>query len=284
MTGLHTLVDGLAFGEGPRWHDGRLYISDIHDHQVLAVDAGGETTVVARHDGPLSGLGWLPDGTLLVVAMEGDVLRLDGGALAVHADVRPLADHGINDMIVHPEGWAYVGQFGYDRESRARVRPSPLVRVDPDGSVHRAAEDLLVANGMALTADGATLIVAESAGMRLSAFTVGDGGRLGDRRVWAELPAGHAPDGMCTDAEGAAWVACVTTDWCLRVAEGGEVLDRIRVEEEGRHPVACVLGGPGRRTLYLLTATTYGEAEPSLQARAGRIEQVRVDVPGAGRP
>jgi sugar lactone lactonase YvrE len=137
---------------------------------------------------------------------------------------------------------------------------------------------------MALTPDGATLIVAESAGMRLSAFTVGDGGELGDRRVFAELPPGHAPDGMCLDAEGAAWVACVTTDWCLRVAEGGEVLDRIRVDEDGRHPVACVLGGPDRRTLHLLTATTYGEAEPSLQARAGRIEQVRVDVPGAGRP
>jgi sugar lactone lactonase YvrE len=278
------LVDGLAFGEGPRWHDGRLYISDIHDHQVLAVGADGDTTVVARHDGPLSGLGWLPDGTLLVVAMDGDVLRLQGDRLVVHADVRHLAPHGINDMIVHPEGWAYVGQFGYDRESGARVAPSPLVRVDPDGSVHRAAEDLLVANGMALTADGATLIVAESAGMRLSAFTVGAGGELGDRRVWAELPPGHAPDGMCIDAEGAAWVACVTTDWCLRVAEGGEVLDRIRVDEEGRHPVACVLGGPDRRTLYLLTATTYGEAEPSLRARAGRIEQVRVDVPGAGRP
>jgi sugar lactone lactonase YvrE len=280
------LVDGLAFGEGPRWHDGRLYISDIHDHQVLVVAPDGGTTVVARHDGPLSGLGWLPDGTLLVVAMAGDVLRLDGRGdrLVVHADVRPLAPHGINDMIVHPAGWAYVGQFGYDRESGARVAPSPLIRVDPDGSVHRAAEDLLVANGMALTADGATLIVAESAGMRLSAFTVGEGGRLSDRRVWAELPSGHAPDGMCIDSGGAAWVACVTTDWCLRVAEGGEVLDRVRVDEEGRHPVACVLGGPDRRTLYLLTATTYGEAEPSRQARAGRIEHVRVDVPGAGRP
>ena len=290
MTELHVLVDGLAFGEGPRWHDGRLYISDIHDHQVLAIDADGTTTVVARHDGPLSGLGWLPDGTLLVVAMEGQVMRLDkrdggpGGELAVHADVRHLAAHGINDMIVHPEGWAYVGQFGYDREAGAKVAPSPLIRVDPDGSVHRAAEDLLVANGMALTPDGATLVVAESAGMRLSAFTVGDGGELGDRRVFAELPPGHAPDGMCLDAEGAAWVACVTTDWCLRVAEGGEVLDRIRVDEDGRHPVACVLGGPDRRTLHLLTATTYGEAEPSLQARAGRIEQVRVEVPGAGRP
>ena len=290
MTELHVLVDGLAFGEGPRWHDGRLYISDIHDHQVLAIDADGTTTVVARHDGPLSGLGWLPDGTLLVVAMEGQVMRLDkrdggpGGELAVHADVRHLAAHGINDMIVHPEGWAYVGQFGYDREAGAKVKPSPLIRVDPDGSVHRAADDLLVANGMALTPDGATLVVAESAGMRLSAFTVGDGGGLGDRRVFAELPPGHAPDGMCLDAEGAAWVACVTTDWCLRVAEGGEVLDRIRVDEDGRHPVACVLGGPDRRTLHLLTATTYGEAEPSLQARAGRIEQVRVEVPGAGRP
>jgi sugar lactone lactonase YvrE len=292
---LTVLVDGLAFGEGPRWHDGRLYISDIHDHRVLAVDADGTTTVVARHDGPLSGLGWLPDGRLLVVAMDGFVLRLDGtaggegaaeGALTVHADVRPVADHQINDMIVHAGGWAYVGQFGYDREAGGpgSVRPSPLLRVDPDGSVHRAAEDLLVANGMALTPDGRTLLVAESAGRRVSAFSVDVQGDLADRRVWAELPPGHHPDGMCIDAEGAAWVACVTTDRCLRVAEGGEVLDEVRVAEKGRHPVACVLGGPDRRSLYLLTATTYGEPEPSLAARAGRIEQVRVDVPGAGRP
>jgi sugar lactone lactonase YvrE len=286
---LTVLVDGLAFGEGPRWHDGRLYLSDIHDHRVLAVDADGTTTVVAAHDGPLSGLGWLPDGRLLVVAMDGLVLRLDGGedgALTVHADVRQVATHQINDMIVHAEGWAYVGQFGYDREAggQGTVRPSPLLRVDPDGSVHRAAEDLLVANGMALTPDGGTLLVAESAGRRVSAFTVDDEGRLADRRVWAELPPRHHPDGMCIDAEGAAWVACVTTDRCLRVAEGGEVLDEVRVAEDGRHPVACVLGGPDRRTLYLLTATTYGEAEPSLAARAGRVEQVRVDVPGAGRP
>ena len=129
--------------------------------------------VVAEHDAPLSGIGWLPDGRLLVVAMDGAVLRLDPSGLVVHADVTALAPHGINDMIVHPEGWAWVGQFGYDRHAGATPAPSPLIRVDPDGTASVAADDMMVANGMAITPDGETLIVAESAGRKLTTFAIG---------------------------------------------------------------------------------------------------------------
>jgi sugar lactone lactonase YvrE len=279
---ISVLVDGLAFGEGPRWHDGRLFLSDMHAHRVLSVDAtDGSTTVVAEHDSPLSGIGWLPDGRLLVVAMDGAVLRLDASGLVVHADVTALAPHGINDMIVHPAGWAWVGQFGYDRHAGATPAPSPLIRVDPDGTASVAADDMMVANGMAITPDGRTLIVAESAGRRLTTFAIGPHGTLTDRTVFAELP--HAPDGMCLDAEGAVWAACVTASRYARVLAGGEIVDTVELEPP-RRAVACVLGGPDRRTLYLLTADTLGEADASRALMTARVEQVRVDVPGAGLP
>jgi sugar lactone lactonase YvrE len=283
MTEPHTLVDGLALAEGPRWRDGALFLSDMHAHQVLRVEADGGRTVVLRHTSPVSGLGWLPDGRLLAVAMEGEVLRLDPDGVVMHADVRALAAHGVNDMISHPGGWSYVGQFGYDRHAGQQVSPSALIRVDADGSVAVAAEGLMVANGMAITPDGSTLIVAESAGGRLTSFPIGDGGDLGERTTFAGLPAGHAPDGMCIDAEGAAWVAAVTAGRFIRVLPGGEVTDEVPVPE-GRHAIACVLGGPDRRLLHLLTATTFGDAEPSLAAMAARVETLPVDVPGAGWP
>ncbi|MCU1377393.1 MAG: SMP-30/Gluconolaconase/LRE domain protein [Acidimicrobiales bacterium] len=276
------MLGGLAFGEGPRWHDGALWLSDMHRHRVLRV-VGDEVTTVLQHDSPVSGLGWLPDGRLLVVAMAGDVLRLDPEGVVVHADLRALAPHGVNDMISHPGGWSYVGQFGYDRHAGGRLVPSALLRVGPDGQVDAVADDLLVANGMALTADGSTLLVAESAGNRIRSFAVGDHGDLSGGTVWAELPPGHAPDGMCLDAEGAVWVAAVTAGAFLRVRAGGEVADRIPVDD-GRRAIACVLGGHDRQMLYLLTATTLGDAEPSLAAMDARVDTVQVVVPGEGRP
>lgn len=279
---VSVLVDGLAFGEGPRWHDGRLFLSDMHSHRVLSVDAGdGATMVVAEHNSPLSGIGWLPDGRLLVVAMDGLVLRLDPSGLEVHADVTALARHGINDMIVHPEGWAWVGQFGYDRHAGATPAPSALIRVDPDGAASVAADDMMVANGMAITPDGRTLIVAESAGRKLTTFAIGPHGELTDRSVFAELP--HAPDGMCLDAEGAVWAACVTASRYARVLPGGAIAETVEFEPP-RRTVACVLGDADRRTLYMLTADTLGEADQSRELMSARVEQVRVDVPGAGLP
>lgn len=276
MAAPTVVVPGLAFGEGPRWHEGRLWLSDMHRHRVLSVDAAGAVTVELQHDTPVSGLGWTPSGELLTVVMDGEVLR--GGE--PFADLRPSAPHGVNDMISHPGGWSWVGQFGYDRHGGGAPTPAPLLRVDDDGRVTSAADDLLVANGMAVSADGATLFVAESAGGRISAFSVGDDGALSARRTFAPVP---PPDGICLDADGCLWVAGVTTGAFVRVAEGGGVLDTVEVEP-GRRPIACVLGGDDRRTLYMVTATTKGEAEASIAAMSSRVEQVRVDVAGAGRP
>jgi sugar lactone lactonase YvrE len=278
-----TVVDGLAFGEGPRWHDDMLYLSDMHHNRVVQVGAAGVTETIAQHDSALSGLGWLPDGTLLVVAMDGHVLRLRAAGLTLHADLTAEAPYGINDMIVHPGGWAYVGQFGYDREGGGTPAPSALLRVGPDGSVTAAAPDLMVANGMIISPDAHTLLVAESAACRITAFTIDPTGHLDDRRIWAQLEAPHYPDGMCLDVHGAIWVACPVAGRFIRVMEGGEVTDEVPVEA-GRHAIACVLGGNERRTLYLLTAATLGEAEPSRQARAARVECVTVDIGGAGLP
>ena len=283
MGDRHILLDDCAFLEGPRWHDGALYLSDMHGPRVLRVEESGTVTTVVEHTSPVSGLGWLPDGQMIVVDMDGYVRRLDGDRLVMHADVRSLAPHGVNDMISHPHGWSWVGQFGYDRHAGQAVEPSPLLRVDADGQVTLAAEDLLVANGMCLTPDGRELLVAESAGGRVTSFDVGHDGALSHRTVFAELPPRHAPDGMCLDAEGAVWVAAVTAGAFLRVRRGGEVTDRLEVED-GRHAIACVLGGADRRTLFLLTAPTFGEAEASRATRGARVETQPVDVPGAGRP
>jgi sugar lactone lactonase YvrE len=281
--GHRTVRSGLAFGEGPRWHDGALYLSDMHSHQVLRIDQDDSVEVIAQHDSPVSGLGWLPDGSLLVVAMEGEVLRSGPEGVSRHADLRPLAQFGVNDMIVHPQGWAYVGQFGYNREGGARPVPAALLRVGVDGTVAVAADDLMVANGMIISPDGQTLLVAESAGRRITSFTIDAKGELLARNVWAELPEGLYPDGMCMDSQGAVWVACPMAGRFVRTLAGGEITDEVVVEPE-RHAIACVLGGSDRRTLYLLTAATLGDAEQSRSLSSGRLECVKVSVPGAGLP
>lgn len=275
------VLDGLAFAEGPRWHNGRLYVSDMHSHHILAVTSAGNREVVGAYDGRLSGLGWLPDGQLLAVAMDGWLLRNTPGGFVGHADLRDRAPYGVNDMVVDSRGRAYVGQFGYDYFAGETSRPSALLLVRPDGTVHEAAQGLSVANGMAITADGGTLVVAESGGKRLTAFDICEDGSLSDRRIFAEL--NDIPDGMCLDSEGAAWVACPVGRRFVRVLPGGEVTDVLDVERD-RHAIACVLGDDDRRTLYLVTAATLGNAELSLALRSSRIERVRVDVPGYTHP
>jgi sugar lactone lactonase YvrE len=278
-----TVLDGLSFCEGPRWHDGALYLADMHRHQVPRIDKAGTAETIAQHASAVSGIGWLPDGTLLVVAMEGEILRLGPAGLSRHADLSGQAAHGVNDMIVHPGGRAYMGQFGYDRENGSRPVPSPLLRVDADGAAATAAQDLLVANGMIISPDGRTLLVAESAACRITAFTVGPAGQLRDRRVWAQLPAPHYPDGICLDAGGGVWVAFPMAGRFVRTVGGGHITDEIPAGPE-RHAIACVLGGPDRHTLYLLTAATVGDAERSLALGSARVERVSVAVPGAGLP
>jgi sugar lactone lactonase YvrE len=276
------VLDGLCFPEGPRWHEGRLFFSDQHDHRVVAMTPGGEaqTTVVEVPQQP-SGLGWLPDGRMLVVSMlDRRVMRMEDGKLVEHADLSAFATAPCNDMVVDAQGRAYVGHFGFAMYEGEGPRDASLLLVQPDGSVSIAAEPLQFPNGTVITPDGATLIVGESMGGRLTAFTIAADGSLTDRREFAKLE-GAVPDGICLDAEGAVWSACPLSGRVLRVKEGGEVLDEVKVSHD--FAFACMLGGADRRTLYICTAPTHVPSECRVQ-RGGRIEAVEVDVPGAGLP
>jgi len=275
-----TLLDGLTFPEGPRWRDGRLWFSDFYTNRVLALDLAGKAETIATVPQRPSGLGWRPDGTLLVVSMlDRALLALEGGALRRVADLAALAGGPCNDMVVDAAGRAYVGNFGYDRHAGEAPRTTALARVDPDGRVSRAADELMFPNGMVIAPDGRTLIVAETYAHRLTAFTVASDGALSARRVFAELP-GVFPDGICLDAEGAVWVSDARGHEVTRMFEGGRVAERISAGE--RSVFASMLGGPDRRTLFLCTCTGSG---PAMAAKTdGRIEIVRVAVPGAGLP
>jgi sugar lactone lactonase YvrE len=286
-----TLLDGLYFGEGPRWHEGALYFSDMHAHRVVRVDMQGNASTVVEvdHDEP-SGLGWLPDGRLLVVAMETQkLLRVErDGSLAEHADLSPLARGSINDMIARSDGTAYIGDMGARiHDPSSERRPGQTFRVSPDGAVSVAADDLKSPNGHILTADERTLIVAESGGSCLTAFDVAADGTLSNRRLYAALTPTKPgvpvapPDGVCLDAEGAVWVADPINAVVTRVLEGGEVTDTITID--GLIPIACVLGGTDRRTLCICAAADW-KREVVRQRPSGRIEVVEVPVPGAGKP
>lgn len=271
---LRLLVDGIVFGEGPRWRNGRLWFSDMHGEAVHTVDLDGQVdTVVRLEDRRPSGLGFLPDGSLLVVSMlEPEVLRWDGGRLRLHADLRALVRDGCNDMVVDARGNAYVGTF-----PPASDPDGALVLVRPDGTAAIAAEGFRFPNGCVVTPDGQTLIVAESIGRRFTAFTVAPDGSLTERRTFAEC-APFGPDGLCLDAEGAIWAAMTLAREFQRIAPGGEVLDRIAIDD--RLAIAPALGGPDGRTLFLCTAR---EHDPAALAgtRDATIHAVEVDVPAA---
>ena len=267
------VLEGLSFGEGPRWHDGTLWFSDFYRHGVFRLTDGGEELMLEVPTQP-SGLGWLPDGDLLLVSMtDRKLLRWSGsGRPEVHADLGAVADGHCNDMVVAADGTAYVGNFGLDRA------PATLAIVSPDGDVRPGPGDMHFANGSVITPDGSTFIIGETMAGRLSAFTIDASGELRDRRVWADL-GGGIPDGICLDEAGGIWVADPRNANCFRVLEGGEITDRIELE---LNCFACMLGGDDRRTLYLVTAPTSGDTAAA--TRNGRIETVQVDVPGAGLP
>lgn len=278
MTTLDVLVDGIDFGEGPRWHDGRLWYSDFYQHAVYAVTPSGARERIVDVPQQPSGLGWLPDGRLLVVSMlDQRVLRLEGGALVQHADLSAVATGLCNDMVVSARGDAYVGNFG----TRPADGPpeAALAHVAPDGRVAVAATGLRFPNGSVITADGGTLIVAESAGACLTAFALHADGSLGARREWAAVE-GSAPDGCTLDAAGGLWFADARGQRVVRVLEGGRVTETI---ETGAGTYACMLGGQDGRTLYIVTAPGVS-AEECAGKRGGRILQTRVDAPRAGLP
>jgi sugar lactone lactonase YvrE len=280
MRTLKVLVDGLAFPEGPRWHDGKFFFSDMHAHQVRAVDTSGKSEVVCEVPARPSGLGWLPDGRMLVVSMrDRKLLRLDRDGLKEAGDMSKLAPFDCNDMVVDKEGRAYVGNFGFDLHANEKPRGTTLVMVAPDGSARIVAEELMFPNGAVITPDGKTLIVGESFGRRLTAFDVAADGSLKNRRAWANLGK-SVPDGICLDAENAIWVACPTASEVIRVKQGGEVTERIKVETDA---FACMLGGPDARTLFVATAAN-SDPEKCRADRTGRIETTQVEVPRAGLP
>lgn len=281
------IVEGIYFGEAPRWHEDRLWYSDFFGHAVHTLAADGHDEIVLRIDGDPSGLGWLPDGRLLVVSMwDHRVLRVEhDGEVVVHGDVSTYARHRSNDMVVDRVGRAYVGNFGFDNEESQRTHrppvPTSLARVDPDGSVVEAATDLLFPNGTVILPDGKTMIIAETFGQRLTAFDIAEDGTLAGRRVWADLsPTGVYPDGICLDVEGAVWVASPSEPRCVRVGLGGVVLEEVTVSQ---NCFACALGGDDLRTLYALTAPTSNHEIASLEPR-GRVEAIQVEVPGVGSP
>jgi sugar lactone lactonase YvrE len=277
---LEPLLDGLSFGEGPRWRDGKLWFSDFYRHRVFTVDESGKAETVVEVPGQPSGLGWRPDGALLIVSMtDRRLMRFSNGKLTVEAELKPLATGHCNDMIVDAKGRAYVGNFGFDRHAGEPERPAVLVRVDPDGSVHEAAHDLVFPNGTVITPDGRTLVIAETMAKRLTAFDVATDGTLSNRRVWAETPSCY-PDGNCLDAEGAIWVTGATTHHLVRVREGGRVTHDLDLGP--RSAFACMLGGADRRTLFVITNT--GSGPGTADRRDGRIETMRVDIAGAGLP
>ncbi len=292
MTAIDTtqLLAGLHFGEGPRWHDGRLWFSDFYDHAVKSVDASGLVRTELELDDQPSGLGWLPDGRLLVVAMHRrQLLRTDPDGIKLHADLAAVAAYHTNDMVVDAQGRAYVGNFGFALDEALAERgvdgvlashpTAKLARVDPDGNVHVAAEDLHFPNGCVITPDGRTLIIAETLGLRLTAFDVAPDGTLSNRRVWATVGM-RAPDGICLDANGHVWIANAIAPECVLVAPGGAVLATVQTD---RPCYACMLGGADRRSLYAMTAPS-SVAEVVSTVREGQIVTARVATPGAGRP
>jgi len=280
MGDFKVLLEGLIFSEGPRWHNGKLWFSDMHDRKIFTVDLAGNKSLVHSAAGDTSGLGFDIDGSLLFVSMEDrKLMRLREGEVSEVADLSAQASFHCNDMVTDAKGRSYIGNFGFDLHGGAEHCSTNLLRVDGDGIVTEVATDLLFPNGMVITADGSTLIVAETFGARLTAFDIADDGSLHNARLWANI-APAVPDGICLDQEGAIWVASPATGEVIRVLAGGEISQRLKPSS---NVFACMLGGDDGRTLFALTAE---ESSPALMQgrRSGKIEIAQVAVPGAGLP
>jgi sugar lactone lactonase YvrE len=280
---LQILMTGIAFGEQPRWHEDRLWFSDWGRPEVIAVDLEGKSEVILRAPSFPCCVDWLHDGRLLVVSgREGRLLRREAdGSLVTHADLNPLSERPPgNELVVDGRGNAYVNGGGFDLMAGERFAPGIVALVTPDGSARQVADDLAFPNGMLVTPDNSTLIVAESYAKRLTAFDIADDGSLSKRRVWADLQEG-VPDGICLDAENAVWYGDVPNNRCVRVREGGEVLQTIELD---RGCFACALGGADRRTLFMMATEWTGPANMFAEPRTGQVLTARAPAPGAGWP
>ncbi len=285
------LVEGIYFGEGPRWRDGRLWFSDFYAQAVKSVSLAGDLRTEIELDDRPSGLGWMPDGSMLIVSMtKRQVLRRGtDGAITVHADLSHVAGFHCNDMVVDAAGRAYVGNFGFDLDAELTARGVPsvladhttadLVRVDPDGAVSVAATEMHFPNGSVITPDGKTLIVGETLGGVLTAFDIGAGGVLANRRVWAPTSP-RVADGIALDAKGRIWIANPIAPECALIAVGGEVVEVI---DSGQPCYACMLGGEDGHTLFMLTAKS-SVAHDAAAAPTGKLLIATVEAPHAGWP
>jgi sugar lactone lactonase YvrE len=276
------LLSGLAIGESPRWHEGRLWFSNWGTQEIVAVDLEGNSEVVGK--GP-PGLGWatawLPDGRLLVTGQE-LMRRESDGSMVRHADLSGVAEHGWSEIVVDGRGNIYVNGFGFDFLAGEQPRPGIIALVTPEGSARQVADDLEFPNGMVVTPDNSTLIIAESFAGRLTAFDIAADGSLSNRRVWADLGGPGNGDGICLDAEGAIWTP-VRDMACTRVREGGEVLQRIELD---RFCYACMLGGPDRATLFVMAADWRGveHVDEVVASRTGQVLIAGAPAPGVGWP
>lgn len=278
---ITTLMTGLGFGESPRWHNDRLWFANWAVNDVVVCNAEGSSEVVASLPSFPFSIDWLPDGPMLIISgRERLLLRMEpDGSLVTHADLTGISG-GCNEIVVDSKGNIYINGSGPRTKPGEYFAPGVIALITPDGSVRQVAADIAFPNGMAITPDNSTLIIAESHGKRLTAFTIEADGSLSDRRIWADLGFG-TPDGICIDEDGAVWYADVPNKCCVRVREGGEVLQTIATD---RGCFACMLGGPGRKTLYILAAEWHGFEKMFDGSRTGRLLSVEVKVPGAGRP
>jgi sugar lactone lactonase YvrE len=282
---MKTLLAGLAFGESPRWHDNRLWLADWGAQEILAVDLGGNTEVIVRVRFPSFPLSfdWLPDGRLLVVsARDGLLLRREpDGSLVTHADLSGLAQkgHPWNEIVIDGRGNTYVNNVGFEFPG-GQFAPGTIALLTPDGSARQVADSVAFPNGMAVTPDNSTLIVAESYAKRLTAFDIAAHGGLSNRRIWADLNGG-VPDGICLDSEGAIWYGDVPNKRCVRVREGGEALQTINLD---RGCFACMLGGADRGTLFMVAREWRGPAKMADEGRTGQVLTAEAPAPGVGWP
>jgi sugar lactone lactonase YvrE len=276
---VKVLLSGLAMGESPRWHDDRLWFSDMGAQEVRAVDLNGHTDLIARVR--TLGLGWLPGGRLLIVSMaDGRLLRREpDGSLVTHADLTGLSDKPWNELVVDGRGNIYLNNIGFDFPGGEFV-PGIVALVTPDGHARKLADGVAFPNGMVVTADNSRLILAESYSNRLTAFEIAADGSLSNQRTWANL-AGAYPDGICLDAEGAIWYADVPNQRCVRVREGSEVLQKIELD---RGCFACMLGGADRRMLFIMAAEWGGPTNIASGARTGQVLTIQAPAPGVGWP
>jgi sugar lactone lactonase YvrE len=272
------VLEDLVFGESPRWHDGRLWLCDWGAHEIVAVDLDGTRELVAELPSFPFSIDWLPDGRLVVVA-DGALFVEEDGAMLPWLSLTDLSDRPWNEIVVDGRGNTFLNGIGFDLMAGEKPGPGLIAVVTPDGSVRQVAGGLAFPNGMVVTPDSTTLVVAESYAARLTAFDIEPDGSLVNRRVWADL-GDAAPDGLCLDEDGAIWYADVPHRRCVRVREGGEVLQTVQLD---RGCFACALGGDDRRTLLMLAARWVGTVGAEGD-RTGRVVAIDAPAAGAGRP